>query len=505
MQKYCCPASSLPKIIFQGCSSQLPTGSATRTTDAEALLRTNNNQKRAMEQLPYVPASILWEMLSSRSLAALAGTSRSLHCDVEPFLYRRHAVTPSHSAIMWAVETAQSDRAETQTTALATLDKVKQFCRLAPGALDVCYRTSRTQECIGDFRDRFARVSDRGFSWASLSWFTPLAPLHVASWKGLDAIVEWLLGGGADANVLGTATPLCLAVSSDRATSALLLLAHGASPDVPQHDALTVLHLTCAMGYADLAEQLLVAGSVRADATDVLCYYNRYAQKDVPAIVKLLARHGANSSDTLISEFLTSSKWRSASALLRSKNCQNQMSPSLASDLLDCACSVIRRSTRNTQDAKQIISQLLDMGADPNTGQLLWTSSPPNFPVLLTLLPHFLEAGMDPTAQDLLGETSAFDRSQDKEGVSAQLAVVRLLLQYGAPIGPATRGDALDALMNKRADERGEWAYKLCGVLLEHCRQTPRNQRHKDMTAFLGRLSPLNKQLGARGFDVDSL
>ncbi|KAK3339924.1 hypothetical protein B0T25DRAFT_560898 [Lasiosphaeria hispida] len=462
-----------------------------------------------MEHLPYVPASILWEMLSRRDLAAMASTSRLLCCNVEPFLYRRHAVTRTYSAVMWAVETAQLDKAETQITALSTLDKVKQFCNLAPGALDLCYRTKQTRVCLDNFIRRPTSVFGRGFLWGVLHYYTPLAPLHLAAWKGLDTIVEWLLGGGANVNTSAVVAPLCLAVSNDRAPSAVLLLAHGASPGVRQddNDSLTVLHLACEMGYADLAEELLAVGSVRADPADLLCYYNRYSQKDVPAIVELLARHGADISDALIGEFLETSKWRSAFALLQLRSCRDQISASLASDLLDQACSSVRSILWNTQDvpqdAKRMIRQLLDMGADPNRGQLLWALSPPNFSAALTLLPHFLEAGMDPAAGDLLGETSAYDRSQDEEGASAQLAVVRLLLRHGAPISPATRGDALDALMNRKTDGRSEWAYKLCGVLLEHCRQMPQSRHRKDVSVFLGRVSHLNKRLGPEGFDVD--
>jgi len=92
-----------------------------------------------MDHLRYVPSSILWEMLSARDLVALARTNRLLRCNVEPFLYRRHAITHRRSAVMWAVETANLDKPETCTRPLAILDKVKQFCHLTPGALDLPY------------------------------------------------------------------------------------------------------------------------------------------------------------------------------------------------------------------------------------------------------------------------------------------------------------------------------------------------------------------------------
>jgi len=55
----------------------------------------------------------------------------------------------------------------------------------------------------------------------------------LAAWKGLDAIAEWLLRGGANVNCESSAVnPLYLAIFNDKASSALLLLSHGASPVV---------------------------------------------------------------------------------------------------------------------------------------------------------------------------------------------------------------------------------------------------------------------------------
>ncbi len=290
-----------------------------------------------MEELPYVPASIVWETLSSRDLAALVRTRRSLRYDVEPFLYRRHAVTSTHSAVMWAVETAQPDKPETHTTALSTLDKVKQFCCLAPGALDLCYTTSLDSTLFDDALDQLERVLHRDL-------YYPWAPLHLAAGKGLDTLTEWLLGAGAHVDASGAITPLSLVISSNRISTAALLLAHGANPGIQQDDSnsLTVLHIACELGHVELAEQLLVAERIQADPTDLLRYYMSHGQDDAPAIVELLTRHGADCSDDLIGEFFHSSKWRTALALLRSKKHQDQMSPSLASDLLSRTCSSVR-------------------------------------------------------------------------------------------------------------------------------------------------------------------
>ena len=449
-----------------------------------------------MEHLPYVPSSILWEMLSARDLAALARTSRLLHGNVEPFLYRRHALTQYCSAAMSAVEAANSDIPETCTRALAILDKVKQFCHMAPNALNLRYEPRRAYIHLQTPR----RFEDFGDPYS-------LTALHLAAWKGLDAIVERLLQGGSDVNCESSkATPLFMAVSNNKASTAVFLLSHGANPVVlpDPHNSLTVLHLACALGYADLAEQLLATGTVPADPIDVLKYYSThlsygYLRKDAPAVVELLARNSEFSA-ALTSEFIAASRWRSALALLQAKKRRNRISRSTATDLLDSACSTLRH--RTLKEAEPVIRQLLKMGANPDVGQQILDSSTPDFPALLPLLSCLLNAGMDVAAKDFLGDASAYDRNQDEEGASAQLGLVRLLLQHGAPIGPATRGDALDSL-GMRGVGRGEWAHKLCSLLVEHCRQIPRRRRRKDITAFLDRLSNANKRLEGAAFDID--
>jgi len=451
-----------------------------------------------MDHLPYVPSSIIWENLSARDLVALARTNRLLRCNVEPYLYRRHAITHRPSAVMWAVETANLDIPGACTKALALLDKVKQFCQLAPGALDLSRSPRQTYINIRPPHP-FPVVSN---------WHAVTA-LHLAAWKGLDAIAEWLLRGGANVNcVSSVVSPLYLAVLNDKASSALLLLSHGASPAVRpgSQGSLTVLQLACAMGYANLAEQLVASGSVPADPTDVLqCYsthiFCNYVINDAPAVVELLARD-ADIPDAMIVGFLCAARWQSALVLLQAKKRRNRISHTTATDWLDHTCYSLRYQTRKAQGANLVIRRLLDMGADPDMGHQLLDSSTPDFPALLTLLPPLLEAGMDLAAEDSLGLASAYDRNQDKEGAKAQLQVVRLLLRHGAPIGPATRGDALDSLPMRADQGRVKWAHELCGALVEHCRQTPRRRRPKDITAFLGRLSDTNKRLGDRAFDI---
>jgi hypothetical protein len=125
---------------------------------------------------------------------------------------------------------------------------------------------------------------------------------------------------------------------------------------------------------------------------------------------------------------------------------------------------------------------------------------------MLKLLPLLLEAGMDvqpaPKTRrrklpvkydidDLLADTSPYDKNQDGEGAAAQLAVVRLLLQHGAPISGPTRGDALDSYPPVPGEYGGRvgWSYRLCHVLLDHCHSMPEDRRGEDIDLFLARFA----------------
>jgi len=64
------------------------------------------------------------------------------------------------------------------------------------------------------------------------------------------------------------------------------------------------------------------------------------------------------------------------------------------------------------------------------------------------------------------------------------------MLQHGALIRGPTRGHALDPLrgvLQDGGDARRRWAFKLCNALLEHCHQTPQEQRGEDIAEFLRR------------------
>jgi len=475
-----------------------------------------------MEQLPWVPAQIVWEVLHPRDLAAVVRTSRSLCYSAESVLYRLHAIGRWHSAVVWAAEAAHASRPETQAKAARTLDKVKMFCRLAPDALDSCYDMSWSH--IIPHSVLYQVVEPPGAIRPPISLavlFAPESPprltppwaaLHLAAWKGLDTLVRWLLEAGAsvDASGSGTVTPLCLAVSNDKVSTAALLLAHGASSSTlveGDDNSPSVLHLACVMGHTKLVEQLLATERVRADPADALHFYTRHGKKDAPAVVELLARHGAvpdSSSAALLGELFSTCRGQSAIALLRSMRHRGQVSPKLAQDILKEICSPVRRLgiLKDPPVADQMIRELLGLGAKPSAGYVFWALSNPNFRVLSAVLPAFLDAGMKlPAKRHLLGDVSAYDKYQLQDE-NDQLAVVGLLLRHGATIGGATRTDALDPL-GLNGDGREIWAKKLCGVLLDHCRQIPRSQRGKDIKAFLGRASSRKRLLEESGFDID--
>ena len=349
-----------------------------------------------------------------------------------------------------------------------------------------------------------------------------LLPLHVAALKGLDGIAAWLLRQGASVDAAlpeSKATALSLAILASRTPTVLVLLANGADPDVREneHDPPTVLHLACSLGLADLAERLLTLRYVDADPTALLALYHLHCQSDVPKLVVELVRRGAKVSGVTVGASLRASKWQSAWKLLMAPMIRDHMTAEGSSITLQTMLSLRSRElTTHVDTAVRMLRHLLNYGADPDLGRLLWRQSGGNsisYPTLLKLLRPLLEAGMDVKpavtkrrraprqraprhlpakygVDDLLGHTSPYDQSQDDEGAAAQLAIIRLLLQHGAPIGGATRGDALDSYPHGPARQlygRRHWSYKLSRVLLDHCNSIPEDMRGEDIKAFLRR------------------
>ncbi|CAH0027940.1 unnamed protein product [Clonostachys rhizophaga] len=468
-----------------------------------------------MDKLPVELLCMIGENLTSPDLASFSRASRTHWQRPEPLLYRLHALRGTRqvwSALARALEFADREKPELQAMPLITLGKVARFCKLEPALLDRCRSTSPAYRWLdSSTRDRLRRISVQLEDWPSMS------PLHVAALKGLDDIAAWLLSQGASVDALmpgTTTTALSLAILGEHTSTALLLLANGADPELresagpeqreSERHLPTVLHLACALGLAELADRLLSERSLEAQPTELLATYRLHCPSDVPRLAAGLVRRGAEVSEDTVGAFLRESRWQSAWELLTS--------PTLSDQLTAEGASRGRELARRVETAVRMLQHLLSLGADPDLGRLLWRSSGGvSYPTLLKLLPPLLEAGMDvkpapprkrrragrqPPVKygidDLLGYTSPYDKAQDDEGAVAQLAIIRLLLQHGAPIGGATRGDALDSFLpgpGQQLHGRERWSYELTKVLLRHCNNTLEDMRGEDIKAFMSRYS----------------
>ncbi|KFA77849.1 hypothetical protein S40288_09763 [Stachybotrys chartarum IBT 40288] len=488
-----------------------------------------------MDQLPVELLCMIGENLTSYDLSSFSRTSRTYWQRLEPLLYRLHALRETRragSAVVQAIEFADPNKPETQAMSLITLDKVARFCQLESADLGRCRPAHRAYCWLDTSRvGRFNNIAFLGRTWVRLVHCPSLSPLHVAALKGLDDIAAWLLSQGAsvDAPIPGSkTTALSLAILGNRTPTALILLANGADPDLREsdQDPPTVLHLACALGLTELTDRLLTGRYVEAHPTELLAVYHLHCPSDVPRLAAGLVRRGAEVSEDIVGAFLRGSRWQSAWELLMSPMLRDHLTAEGASSILRTVLSLRGGELANhVGTAVRMLQHLLNFGADPDLGRLLWRQSGGvSYPTWLKLLPPLLEAGMDVKpalskrrraprqrpakygVDDLLGHTSPYDKSQDDEGAAAQLAIIHLLLQHGAPIGKATRGDALDSYLLGSGQElhgRARWSYKLSRVLLGHCNNTPEDMRGEDIKAFLSRHSEVQGR--TRGTLVDGL
>lgn len=483
-----------------------------------------------MDKLPNELVCMIGEHLTRCDLHSFSCASQRCWGLLEPLLYRLHALRGNRwtgSALVKAVEFADRNKPGTQATSLAILDKVSRFCRLDPAVLNQCRPTTRASSWFDSYR--VARLAFPHRIWTQLMDCPSLSPLHVAALKGLVDIVSWLLDQGAsvDAPIPGSkTTALSLAVVGNHVPTALLLLANHADPDLREGGAQelpAVLHLVCTLGLTELADGLLTAQYVEVDPTELLGVYQLNCPSDASRFVTVLVRHGAEVSEDMFWAFLSAAKFQSAWELLASPMFSDHLTVEGASCMLWAVLSLRGRElAKHVEMTVRMLRHLLDRGANPDLGRFLWRQSGDvSYPVLLKLLPPLLEAGMDvkpaPSMRrrarrqppvkygvnDLLGHTSPYDESQDDEGAAAQLEIIRLLLQHGAPIGGATRGDSVDSYPlapEQQLHGRAGWSYKLCQVLLDHCNNTLEDERGEDVDAFLNRLSKVQDR--KRGIDA---
>lgn len=491
-----------------------------------------------MDKLPVELLCMVGANLTSHDLSSFSRASRTYWQRLEPLLYRLHALRETRrarSAGLQAIEFAFPTKPEKRAMSLIILDKVARFCQLESAVLDRCHPNSGARDWL-DTRiiDKLYKIEFCHRISMQLGYCPSLSPLHLAALGGLDDIAAWLLSQGASVDApmpRSTTTALSLAIVGNHIPTVLLLLANGADPELRESERHlpTVLHLACALGLAELADQLLTGRYVEAQPTELLATYCLHCPSDAPRLAAVLVRHGAEVSEDIFSAFVHKCRWQSAWELLTSPTLSDQLTAEGSSSILQTILSLSGRELASrVEPAVRMLQHLLSLGADPDLGRRLWRSSGGvSYPTLLKLLPPFLEAGMDvkpapprkrrraarqPPAKygvdDLLGYISPYDNSQDDEGAAAQLDIIRLLLQHGAPIGSATRGDALDSFLpgpSRQLHGRERWSNKLTKVLLRHCNKTLEDMRGEDIEAFLSRYSGVQGRTRTRSPLVDGL
>ena len=142
-------------------------------------------------------------------------------------------------------------------------------------------------------------VDPRGF-WGK-------TPLHAISYAGDLEIMQWLLGHGADTNVLKSRsgkTALCWAAREGQVEAARMLLQHNADPNVQDDEDKTPLHLASEYGHTNVV-RLLLSHGVDVNARDRNgstplhlasgnTWYVRVPEMEKLAIVRVLLEHGAD-------------------------------------------------------------------------------------------------------------------------------------------------------------------------------------------------------------------
>jgi ankyrin repeat protein len=173
-------------------------------------------------------------------------------------------------------------------------------------------------------------------------------------------------------------TALSLAVLGNHTSTALILLANGADPDLREsdQDLPTVLHLACALGLTELADRLLTERYVESHPTELLDVYHLHCPSDVPRLAAGLARRGAEVSEDIVGAFLRASKWQSAWELLTSPMLADHLTTEGASSMLRTVLTLRAGELANhVETAMRMLQHLLNLGADPDLSRLLWRQS----------------------------------------------------------------------------------------------------------------------------------
>ncbi|EFX01639.1 ectomycorrhiza-induced ankyrin-domain nacht-domain containing protein [Grosmannia clavigera kw1407] len=391
------------------------------------------------------------ELLPRHAISQLCRVNRRCCADLQPLLFRLHGYPNDWngpSAVFWAVNIANASDCASQTLALTVLAKVEAFCRIGPGDLD---RSFSRRNCDVDVwtvrrsRCKSPLYGDRTKEWpAEVGRHASFNPLHLAAYKGLDSIVAWLLAHGADVNALIEATPhnaLVPAVVANRASTALLLLAHGANRAIdmsyngfafdnsgrPRYTSWykpAVTTLAAALGYEAMAEKLMDSGFVPAAGPSEMLYIYAQNGHSRPAFVANLVHRGAEASPRMFLHLVNKDRYNWSKLPLALLEAMPLDSPFLTqTGTSTFPQQTVREITESFQrefyftdfhenhyDREYFTTDiglvqralrrlLMFRGVDIDTcGRSLWRQSSyqaPDYALIRNLLPPFLEAGMD--------------------------------------------------------------------------------------------------------------
>jgi hypothetical protein len=287
-----------------------------------------------MDKLCFELFCMICELLHPSEIACIAATSKS-HRAFEEFLYQRHAYTSTHSAAIWALERVGS-KGISEELAKSILVKAERYCGSNPENLNMLHKLEFFPSYVPPNCEPIAPCYpsyEYGQVLMKPCQERPaLAPLHLAAWRGLDTIVEWLLDHGAIAHLstlvvtetwrsVSTSrstelttertelTPLYMALCSmalcrDHVSTVRLLIARPFGAKLSQNytgtRTTTALHLASGLGLTDVARVLLTSGNYKGNDLDSIGHsaLSSAIRHRETALIKLLIDSGPDVSST---------------------------------------------------------------------------------------------------------------------------------------------------------------------------------------------------------------
>ncbi len=262
-----------------------------------------------------------------------------------------------------------------------------------------------------------------------------VSPLHLAVEKKFKAITELLLAKGARVDLISVndGTPLFVAVRNNDVEVMQVLIAHKANVNARNRNAETALHVAADMGATEAARMLIQHGAqVNAGIAENKNWTPlwRAISKGRGQMVALLLENGAepnlqvDRSDTLLGQAIQRGAPDIVEELLNHK-----ADPNFGAGIPP----LIKVLDARGPATRQMVSLLLDHGADPNlaginkTTPLMYACLHPDEEIVAALLAH----KADVNAQDKDGRSALFylmNRASDPNA----LPVAKQLLAAGA-------------------------------------------------------------------------